>query len=130
MSLINELSAGPCLPRAPRLRAWNSVSFYNQQSLLLSLLLCLWKAQIPPRDAPPNHSPRIWFHHKNPSVFKFSRLRKSEKRLPRLPKTTKSIPKFIKRDFREKSVFAIPSMRKLRLEVPNVQISSQESIKR
>ena len=64
----------PLLARGTKAAGFGLDPFLSISSYCFSsyqaILLCLKRAQKPPRSASPNHSPRIWFHRKNPSVFK------------------------------------------------------------
>ena len=106
----------------------NSHCFSSYQAMFL----CLYRTQNTPRSAPPNCSPRIWFHHKNPCVFEpFFKARKVRQIAPKASKKQhKSILKFIKNDFHEKSILAIHSMRKQRFVSPKRRKIESEIDKR
>ena len=79
-------SAGPCLPRAPRLRVWKSVSFY--QSAIIAFVLRGPKYH----HEMPHQIQNARFGINKIALFSslFSKAKKSDKPLPRPPKNDKN----------------------------------------
>ena len=85
---------------------------FSYKAMLLSVL----RAQIGGGSALPDPELRIRYITKNPSIYKFVfKAQETRKAAPKASKNRhKSIPKFITNNFRGKSFFAKPSLRKPR----------------
>ena len=130
---INQLFHRPLLARGTKVagldiaRLWTILGHaFSYQAMLLFV----FKAQIGLWSALADPLLEIRGTTKNPSDLKLVfEAPKTRKTAPR-PSQKTTTPKFRKNDFCEKVIFATPSLRKLRIWSPSVDMSTQKWIKK
>ena len=133
--ISRNLICRPLLARGTKAEGLGLVRFltvsghaFSYKAMLLSIL----RAQIGTRS--PSPDPGLWICciTKNPSIFKsVFKVQKTKKAASKASKTQqKSIPKFIKNDFWQKSIVARPSLRKPRFGSPKRRNFGSELVKK